>query len=166
MCLGLFTLHFPAGVFNGVICLHVDDMLATGDDRFELKRKELDKLVGFGSMKRQKFEHCGRQYEKHASGEITISMKAKIRNLKKASLTLQRAKQLDDEFSATESHEFRGISGFLQWVTKELLNPFHFFVKVLEKRQRKDRVRDLLKANDVNCQDQTRRRFHFDCSRP
>ena len=57
MCLGLFTLHSPAGVLSGVICLQVDDMLGTGDDLFELKLKELDKLVGFGSMKRQKFDH-------------------------------------------------------------------------------------------------------------
>ena len=55
-CLGLFTLHSSAGVLNGVICLHVDDMLGTRDDSFELKLRELDKLVAFGSMKRQKFE--------------------------------------------------------------------------------------------------------------
>ena len=54
---GLFPLHSSAGVLSGVICLHVDDMLGTGDDLFELKLKELDKLVGFGSMKRQKFDH-------------------------------------------------------------------------------------------------------------
>ena len=64
-CLGLFTLHSPAGVLSGVIRLHVDDMLGTGDDLFELKLKELEKHVGFGSMKRQKFDDCGRQYEKH-----------------------------------------------------------------------------------------------------
>ena len=51
VCLGLFTLHSPAGELRGGICLHVDDMLGTGDDLFELKLKELDKLVGFGSMK-------------------------------------------------------------------------------------------------------------------
>ena len=55
----------------------------TGDDFFELKLKELDKLVGFGSMKRQKFDHCGRQYEKYPSGEITSSMKAYIQNSEK-----------------------------------------------------------------------------------
>ena len=53
----------PACVFSGVIWLHVDDMLGTGDELFESKLKELDKLVGFGSMKRQKFDQCGRQYE-------------------------------------------------------------------------------------------------------
>ena len=52
LCLRLFTLHSPAGVLNGVICLHVNDMLGTGDDRFEQKLREIDKLVGFGSMKR------------------------------------------------------------------------------------------------------------------
>ena len=76
MCLGLFTLHSPAGVLSGVICLNVDDMLGTGDDLFELNLKELDKLVGLGSRKRQKFDHCGRQYEKHSNGEIIIFMRA------------------------------------------------------------------------------------------
>ena len=104
-----------ATVFRGcVICLHVDDMLGTGDVVFESKLKELDKLVGFGSMKRQKFEHCGRLCEKHASGDITISMKAYIQNLRKTSLTLERTEQVDDELSASESDEFRGINGCLQ----------------------------------------------------
>ena len=58
-------------------------------------------------------------------------------------------KQFDDELSATESHEFRGINGCLPWVTKELLYPFQFVVKVLQRRQGQARVRDLLKANDV-----------------
>ena len=53
MCFDLFTLHPPAGVLSGVICLHVDDMLGTGQELFESKLKEHDKLVGFGSMKRQ-----------------------------------------------------------------------------------------------------------------
>ena len=53
MGLGLFTLHSPAGTLSGVFCLHVDDMLGTGDELFETKLKELDALVGFGSMKLQ-----------------------------------------------------------------------------------------------------------------
>ena len=74
-----------------LFAFHVDDMLGTGDELFESKLKELDKLVGFGSMKRQKLDHCGRQYEKHADGEITISMKAYIqKKKKKADLTLER----------------------------------------------------------------------------
>ena len=79
-------------------------MLRTGDDLFESKLEELDELVGFGSMKRHKCYHYGRQYEKHANGEITISVKVYIQNLRKADLTLERRKQLDDELSATESH--------------------------------------------------------------
>ena len=75
-------------------------------------------------------------------------MKAYIQNLRKAELTVERTKQLDDELSATESHEFRGINGCLQWVTKELLYPFQFVVKVLQRRQGQARAR-LLKVNDV-----------------
>ena len=105
--------NFLVGVLNGVICLHVDDMLGTGDDVFESKMEELGKVDGFGSVKRQKFDHCGRQCEKHAAGEITLSMKAYTQNLKMASLTRDRTKHFDDELSATESHEFRGVNGCL-----------------------------------------------------
>ena len=144
-----WTIHAaltPTGTLSDVICLHVDDMLGTGDELFESKLKELDKLVGFSP---QKFVHCGRQYEKHTNGEITISKKAYIQNLREADLTLKRTKQLDDELSASESHEFRGTNGCLQWVTKELLWSFQFVVKVLQRRQGQARVRDLLEANEV-----------------
>ena len=57
--------------------------------------------------------------------------------------------QLDDELSTTESHEFRGINGCLQRVTKELLYPFQFVVKVLQRKQGEARVRVLIKANEV-----------------
>ena len=67
-----------------VICFHVDDMLGTGDEQFELKMNELDQLVGFGSMKGQKFVHSGRQYEKYGNDKITISMKSYIQNLTKS----------------------------------------------------------------------------------
>ena len=118
MCLGLRTVHSSAGVLSGVSCLHVDDMLGTGDDLFELKLKELDKLVGFGSMKRQIFDHCGRQCEKNIPIEkIKISMKAYVQNLEKVWLARERMKRLDDELLAIESHEFRGINVCLQWVT-------------------------------------------------
>ena len=131
------------------ILSHVDDMLGTGDGLFESFLKELDKLVGFGSMKRLKFDHCGRQCGKQAFGEVTISMKAYVGNLRKADLTLERTKQLDDQLSATESHQFRGINGCLQWVAKELLHPFQFVVRVLQRRYGQAPLRVLLKANEV-----------------
>ena len=68
--------------------------------------------------------------------------KADIQNLKKVYLTRERMKQQDDELSATKSHEIGGISGCLQWVTKDLLYPFQFVVKVLQRRQGQARVRD------------------------
>ena len=36
---------------------------------------------------------------------MTISMKAYMQNLRKADLTIERTKQLDDKLSATECHE-------------------------------------------------------------
>ena len=136
MCFDLFTLHPPAGVLSGVICLHNDDMLGTGQELFESKLKEHDKLVGFGSMKRQSSITA-----KDSTRNMPVEKSQfPCRHTSRADLTLERKKQLDDELSATESHEFRGINGCLQWVTKELLYPFRFFVKVLQRRQGQARV--------------------------
>ena len=96
-----------------------------------------------------KFDHCGKQYEKHPNGEIEISMRAYIQNWEKVCLTRERMRQLDDELSATESHEFRGINGCLQWVTKGLLYPFQFVVKVLQRWQGQASVRDLITGSEV-----------------
>ena len=58
-----WTLHAALTYVEcGVVCLHVDAMLGISDELFASKLKELDELVGFGSMIRQKFDHCGRQY--------------------------------------------------------------------------------------------------------
>ena len=80
---------------NGVMCFHVDDMLGTRDDHFESKMKELDKLVGFGSMKRYKI----RQREKTCQRRNHDLMKGYVRNLKKTGLTLRCAQQLNDNLS-------------------------------------------------------------------
>ena len=61
-----------------------------------------------------------------------------------------RVKQLDDELPATECHKFRGINGCFQRVTKGVALPFSVRCeKVLQRRQRQDRVRDLIKASEV-----------------
>ena len=48
---------------------------------FELKVKELDKFVGLGSVKRDKFVHFGHECEKHSSGGLSASMASHIHNL-------------------------------------------------------------------------------------
>ena len=55
-------------------------------------------------------------------------------------LTRERMKQLDDELSATEIHEFRGINGCAMG-NKGIALPFSV---------RCEFVRDLIKANEVN----------------
>ena len=76
MCLRLFTLHSSGNDLNGVTCSHVDDMLKTSSEVFESKLKKFDKLIGFGSMMRRKFDHCRET--------------AREQNLRKACLILER----------------------------------------------------------------------------
>ena len=69
MCLGMFMLYGSDGKLAGLICMHVDDFLGTGDSFFEQKIEQLNSRVGFGSVRRGSFEHCGRQYKKGLDSE-------------------------------------------------------------------------------------------------
>ena len=53
MCIGMFLLYDQSGRLAGMVCLHVDDFLGAGNELFEQKITELDRLLGFGSIQRQ-----------------------------------------------------------------------------------------------------------------
>ena len=75
----LFFLWDEHKVLRGTIGLHVDDVLAAGDEYLATKLEEVNKVIGFGSVKKNKFTHCGKEYEKVTEGpdrgQIHISMK-------------------------------------------------------------------------------------------
>ena len=58
--------------------------------------KEIDKIVGFGSVKRDKFVDCGRARKTHSSGEISVSMASHIHILTKVDISREGAQHLDD----------------------------------------------------------------------
>ena len=66
--MALFFLWDQQGILRGIVGLHVDDILAAGDEYFEAKLEEVNKAVGCGSVKKNKFVHCGKEYEKVMTG--------------------------------------------------------------------------------------------------
>ena len=116
---------------------------------FLSKIEELNMRVGFGSIKKDHFEHCGRQYVKDVDGNILVNMKPFAENLEKVEITKERAKEIDSPLTAAENHSFRGGNGSLQWLAKELFYFLQFPVKVLQRRQDHATVKDLLKLNGL-----------------
>ena len=145
MCRGLFALHDPSGFLCGLICSHGDDMLGTADSLFDVKMEELDKFVG----SRQKFDHCGRQYEEHANGEFTVTMK----------LHVQRERFPKNDGNCWMTCSLRVINGSFRGVAKELPCPFQF---VVQRKQGHSRVRNLMRANEVIDEIKQCEEFHFD----
>ena len=125
--LDFFTLHHRDGSLAGLICLHVVNMLGTGG---QVHRDEMKELYMWKTLL------C----------EISVSMASfKICRRSKS------GENMDDLISVSESREFCGANGSLQWVTKEFLKTFHFTLKLLRRRQGQgqSRVRDLTKTNDL-----------------
>ena len=138
VCRRLFALHDPSGLLCGLICSHGDDMLDTADSLFDVKMQELDKFVG----SRQKFDHCGRQYEEHANGEFTVFDEA-ARSVGTFS---------EKKGNCCHNGSFRGVA-------KELPCPFQF---VVQRKQRRGRVRNLMRANEVIDEIKQCEEFQFD----
>ena len=73
----LFALYNEVGAFSCLMCPYVDDILGKCDAVFERKMKDLDALVGFGSVQRNKFVHYGR-VQKTSQCENPVFMSAYI----------------------------------------------------------------------------------------
>ena len=84
--------------------------LGSADSLFDVKMEELDKFVG----SRQKFDHCGRQYEEHANGEFAVTMKRHF----------QRERSPKKDGNCWMTCSLRVTEGSFRGVAKELPCPF------------------------------------------
>ena len=138
---------------RGVIGLHVDDILAAGYEYLAAKLEEVNKVIGLRSMKKNKFTHCGKEYEKITEGpdrgQIHINMKGFIHNMEIMKVPVGRASQPEEPLTASENHDYRGGCGSAQWVVSELLYFMQMPVKVRQRRQGNALVQDMIKLNDL-----------------
>jgi len=151
--MALFFLWDQQGILRGIAGLHVDDILAVRDEYFEAKIEEVNKAIGLGSVKKNKFVHCGKEYEKVMTGadkgQIHVSMKGFIHNMELVKIRVGRASQFAEPLDAKENHDYRGGCGSAQWVVSELLYFMQMPVKVRQRRQGHALVQELTKLNDL-----------------
>ena len=103
----------------GILILHVDDMLLSGDKKnstFVNALEELKKNFNFGKweqlQREQSIKYCGGQIYLNDWG-IEVSYDEYMRKI--CPITVQRGRKPDDKLSPSELSKMRALIGALQW---------------------------------------------------
>ena len=119
----LAVYQYRSKVDGKTACLahsHVDDVLATWDDKYGKEVKAvLDKLVLALHMKRESppFRYCGRDYA-FDDEKITITQKGAALACQDIDLTKERKKQRASPVTEPERSLYRSLLGMLLWISQ------------------------------------------------
>ena len=119
-CCFLMTFESDKGTeLCGILILHVDDMLLSGDDRnerFSAALTDLKQKFNFGKWEQlqrdQSIKYCGGQIYLNEWG-IEVSYDEYMRKI--CPVTVQRGRKPSDSLSPSEVSKMRALIGALQW---------------------------------------------------
>jgi hypothetical protein len=134
-------------VLKGMVISHVDDLLFGGDaDARDLLIKLSDEL-GYGSLEEGKFVYCGKLFEQHPNGSISVSMKEYHENLKPIVIPLARRRTPQANMTPAEQKQLRALLGSLQWLVTQVRFDMGFSLCTLQGEV--PTVWTMLKANNL-----------------
>jgi IS30 family transposase len=133
---------------EGVIALHVDDMVTGGTKQFcdKILMKLRDKYP-FKHWKRGKGEFLGRWLEQNHDGSITCQQLDYASKVESVFISRERRKQKDDLLTASELHQFRGVIGAANWLSGSTRPDIAAWTSLLQQRTSRATVADLIEAN-------------------
>ena len=113
-------------VLDGIICLHVDDMLGAGAKTknglhcFASREEKLKSAFKFRTWEnKDKMDFHGAQITKEANGDIHLDMSEYIANVKPITLTKDRSKDPTQKVTDSERRQIRGLLGALSWAANQ-----------------------------------------------
>ena len=152
----LFTIH-ENGKLIGLVCIHVDDLLMAGNNRFrQVITEKLIRHFKFSKIEERKFKYLGCRIEKLPSGDITLNQNDYIQNIKEVLVPSMRNSW---KVSESERREIRRVVGELLWVSLMMRPDISYEVNKLSSeisnatiRQLKDakRLVDKAKADPIS----------------
>ena len=116
----------------GALVSHVDDLLFGGDEEAETSLREVGDELGFRDLERDKFVWCGKQFEKHRDGTVTLSMRAYHDNLRPIPLGKGRKSDMAATLFPAERKQLRALLGSLQWLVAQVRFDMSFTVSALQ----------------------------------
>ena len=133
---------------QGLIALHVDDMIMCGSDLFhETVLSQLRVRYPFKHWKAGGGKFLGRMLTQRSGGSIVCSQKEYAEHVETISLTKERRKQKDEPVTPSERKKLRGVIGAANWLMGSTRPDIAVQAGLLQQRIQEAKVSDLIEAN-------------------
>ena len=110
-----FVLRHPCGKLAGILGIHVDDGLASGDSYFDTQVAALEQRFPFGAKKSTEFTFTGVDLKQHPDKGITLSQSAYVRKIAPIAMSQQRRSEINAPVTEPERQALRALVGSLQY---------------------------------------------------
>lgn len=146
---GSFYFYKENGVIIGLVALHVDDFLYTGNAKFMKKIiPQLLKDLVIGKTETGEFTYTGLHVKQDKSG-ITLDQDHYLNSIEIPRLSAQRLKELESSLTPEEVTFLRQIMGKVNWVIRITRPDLSFDMVYLSTRFHKGTVADIKSATNV-----------------
>ena len=155
MELGLHKVHSDGALFTyvkdgklqGLIAIHVDDLMMAGNKRFQIDVEEkLQEFFKFSKVERNSFTYCGCYIVSKEDGTIELDQNDYIETLEQ----MERIDGEDDrDLTEKEKKAVRGKIGALLWISLMTRPDVSFDVNMLSSEVSKGTVKTVKEVNRV-----------------
>ena len=143
-----FVLRCPkTGVPEGILGIHVDDGICGGNQRFQSKIQELEKVYPFGSQKLGQFTFTGIDMYQHPNKAITMSQENYIKKILPIPISLERRKDEEAVVTPEERQALRALIGSLQYASVHTRPDLASRLSFLQSEINSAKIATLLEAN-------------------
>ena len=137
-----------ATYIRGLLLIHVDDLLWSGDELLDKIMADVQQTYHFGSLEVQDFKYCGRRLQQTSQG-ISVTCPDLISRVRPIVLDQRRRGQRDQAATETEKNQLRSIIGSLNWLVRVCRPDIAYSVARLQSAMAKPSVQDLVDANGL-----------------
>ena len=141
----------PNGMLVGLLIIHVDDDLITGDDSSPVYKEaivDMQKSFNFGKWdilsKEKPLKYCGGTISQTDDG-LEVSYKEYMSKV--CPVTIQKGRKPEDDMSMSEISKARAIIGALQWPASRGMPMLSASVSIQAGTVTKGKVKDLMELN-------------------
>ena len=143
-----YVLNGKNGEIEGLVVVHVDDLLWTGGRVIESKMKGVCELYKFGKVERNKFRYCGREVCKDSAG-IHITCPSLIDRVKPVTLTAEQRKMKSEGVTEAVRGQLRSVIGSLAWLARVCRPDLAYAVSKLQSCVHHANYEDVMFANGI-----------------
>lgn len=143
-----YVLNDKKGQIDGLVVVHVDDLLWTGGRSIEEKMKKICGLYKFGKVEKNNFRYCGREVKKDETG-IHITCSSLIDRVKPVSLTTEQRKDKQGGVTEAVRGQLRSIIGSLAWLARVCRPDLAYAVSKMQSSVHQATYEDVMFANGI-----------------